>query len=85
MTFGKLSFAAVALAGFIGLSATSSQASPFAPAPALSGHGGIVQAQFHHGRRVAPPRRVCKWETVTKRVHGRLVRERVEKCRLVRR
>jgi len=85
MTFGRLGFAAVALSALISLSGTASQAAPVLPVPALSGQAGIVQAQYHPGRRIAPPRRVCKWETVTKRVRGRIIRERVQNCRMVRR
>ncbi|MEZ0170234.1 hypothetical protein [Microvirga sp. TS319] len=86
MTFGKVGFAAVVAAAFIGLSGTALQAAPFSPNPALTTGTGVVQVQYRHGdRRFGPPRRICKWETVTKRVRGRIVRERVERCRIVRR
>lgn len=86
MTFGKFGFAAVTVVAFIGLSGTALQASPFSPNPALTSGSALVQAQYRHGdRRFGPPRRVCKWETVTKRVRGRIIRERVERCRIVRR
>ena len=86
MTFGKIGFAAVAVAAFIGLSGTASQAAPFSPKPALSVEAGHVQVQYRPGdRRFGPPRRVCRWETVTKRVRGKIVRERVQTCRMVRR
>ena len=86
MTFSKVGFAAVAVAAFIGLSGTASQAAPFSPSPALSADAGLVQVQYRPGdRRFVPPRRVCRWETVTKRVRGRIVRERVQRCFMVRR
>jgi hypothetical protein len=85
MTFGKLALAAVALVASIGMSGTASQAAPFSPIPALSEPAGIVQAQYRPGRRVAPPRRVCRWETETRRVRGRIIRERVQRCTMVRR
>jgi hypothetical protein len=86
MTFGKVGLAAVVVAAFIGLSGTASQAVPFSPKPALTRDGGVVQVQYRNGdRRFGPPRRVCRWETVTKRVRGRIVRDRVERCRVVRR
>lgn len=86
MTFGKIGFAAIALSAFIGLSGTASQAAPFAPKPAFASDSGHVQVQYRpHDRRFGPPRRICRWETEVKRVRGRLVKERVQRCRVVRR
>ncbi|WP_414476078.1 hypothetical protein [Microvirga sp. M2] len=85
MTF-KIGFAAVAVAAFIGLSGTALQAAPVSHHSTLTTDTGLVPVQYRHGeRRFGPPRRVCKWETVTKRVHGRIIRERIERCRIVRR
>lgn len=83
--FGKIGFAAIAFAALVGFGATSAQAAPFSPGSAVSHKGLVTQAQFHHGRRVAPPRRICRWEHVERRVRGRIVRERIQKCRVVRR
>jgi len=86
MTFGKVGFAAVAVAAFIGLGGTAVQAVPFSSKPALNADAGLIQVQYRpNDRRFGRPQRVCKWETVTKRVRGRIVRERVQKCRMVRR
>ena len=86
MTFGKVGFAAVAVAALIGLSGTALQAAPFSHPPTLSTGASHVQVQYRYGdRRFGPPRRVCKWETVTKRNRGKIVRERIERCRMVRR
>ncbi|AWM87587.1 hypothetical protein [Microvirga sp. 17 mud 1-3] len=86
MTFEKLGLAAVALAAFIGLSGNAAYAAPFAKGSAFSDGSGIVQAQYHdRGRRFGPPRRICRWETVERRVRGRIIKERVQRCRVVRR
>jgi hypothetical protein len=86
MTFGKVDFAAVAVAAFIGLSGTASKAAPFSHSPALTAGDGLVQVQYRPGdRRFARPRRVCRWDAVTKRVRGRIVKERGQICRMVRR
>jgi len=86
MTFGKFSLAAVALAGFVSLSGAASQAQPLVHVPAVSSKAGVTLAQYHRpDRHFGRPHRVCKWETVTKRVRGRLVKERVQRCTMVRR
>lgn len=85
MTFGKLALAAVALAGFVSLSGPASQAQPLVRIPDVSSKADIIFAQYRPDHRFARPHRVCKWETVTKRVRGRIVRERVQRCRMVRR
>jgi len=86
MTFGKVGFAAVAAAAFIGLGGTASQAASFSHNPALTEGAGLVQVQYRPGdRRFGPPRRVCRWETEIKRVRGRIIRERVQRCTIVRR
>ena len=86
MTFDKLGLAAVALVAFIGLSGNAAHAAPFAKGSTFSEQSGIVQAQFHdRGRRFGPPRRICRWETVERRVRGRIFKERVQRCRVVRR
>lgn len=82
MTFAKVGFAAVAIAAFIGLSGTASQAAPFSPQTILTQDADLVQVQY---RRFGPPRRVCKTEVVRRWVRGRPVLERVERCRTVRR
>lgn len=85
MTLGKFALAAVALAGFVSLSGPAPQAQPLVRIPDAPHQYGIAQAQYRPARRVAPPRRICRWETETKRVRGRIVRERVQRCRIVRR
>jgi hypothetical protein len=39
----------------------------------------FVDVQYH-GRRVAPPRKVCRTEIVRRWVRGRPVTERVQRC-----
>jgi hypothetical protein len=39
----------------------------------------VVEVQYH-GRRVAPPRKVCRTEVVRRWVRGRPVTERVQRC-----
>ena len=85
MTFGKIGFAAIAFAALVGFGGHAAQAAPFSAGATLSDKGLVTQAQYRDHRRMAPPRRVCRWETVERRVRGRIIRERVQKCRMVRR
>jgi hypothetical protein len=86
MTFGRLALAAVAMAGFVSLSGPAPQAQPLVRIPDISSKSDITFAQYRPGdRRFGRPQRVCRWETETKRVRGRIIRERVQKCRIVRR
>jgi hypothetical protein len=86
MTFGKLALATVALAGFVSLSGPAPQAQPLVRIPEISSKSDITYAQYRPGdRRFGRPHRECKWDTVTKRVQGRIVRERVQRCWTVRR
>ena len=85
MSFGKIGIAAAAFAALVTFGNTA-QAAPFHPGRVVSGDSHVVQAQYHHrGRRMAPPRRICRWETVERRVRGRIIKERVQRCRMVRR
>jgi hypothetical protein len=86
MTFGRLALATVALAGFVSLSGPAPQAQPLVRIPDISSNSDITFAQYRpDNRRFGRPQRVCKWETVTKRVRGRIIKDRVQKCRIVRR
>jgi hypothetical protein len=86
MTFGRLSLAAFALAAFVSLSGPALQARPLVRIPDISSKSDITFAQYRPGDcRFGRPHRECKWDTVTKRIRGRIVRERVQRCRTVRR
>lgn len=86
MHFMKFGFAAVAFAALIGFGENAANASPLSPARGLSAQSNIAQVQYRdHRRRYGPPRRVCRWETVERRIRGRIARERIERCRMVRR
>lgn len=86
MTFGKIGLAAIALSAFVGLSGAAAQAAPFSRSPVFIPGTELVQVQHRpHDRRFGPPRRVCRWETEIKRIRGRIVKERVQRCRVVHR
>jgi len=86
MTFGKIALAAVALAGFVSLSGAASQAQPLVRIPAVSSKADVTFAQYHRpDHRFGRPHRVCRWDIETKRIRGRVVRERVQRCKMVRR
>jgi hypothetical protein len=79
MMIAKAGLAAVAVAAFIGLAGTSAQAAPFDMGVIAPKQREIVEIQYR-GRRVAPPRKVCRTEVVRRWVRGRPVTERVQRC-----
>jgi hypothetical protein len=86
MKFCKVGFAAMAFGALVGFGGNAATAAPFSPARGLMGQSDIVQVQFHdRGRHYRPPRRICRTEIVERRVRGRIVKERVQRCRMVRR
>jgi hypothetical protein len=86
MSFANFGLAATVFAALVSFSGNGANAAPFLPANGLTGRSDIVQAQYRdRGRHYGSPRRVCRWETVERRVRGRIIRERIERCRIVRR
>jgi hypothetical protein len=80
-----MALAAVAFVAVVGSGGKAVQAAPFSPAASVASQGDIVQVQYRdRGRQYGPPRRVCRWEIVEHRVRGRIIKERVQRCRVVR-
>jgi hypothetical protein len=75
----KAGLAAVAVAAFIGIAGTTTQAAPINMSGIAPKQSEIVEIQYH-GRRVAPQRKVCRTEIVRRWVRGRPVTERVQRC-----
>ena len=61
MMIAKVGLAAVA--SFIGIAGAAAQATPFNKAGIAPWQNDIVDVQYH-GRRIAPPRKVCRSEIV---------------------
>jgi hypothetical protein len=84
MSLSKVGLAAAALAGIIGMGGGAALAGPLPVNAVLPHQSVLVQAQFYNGRRHGPPRKVCRTEVVQRWVHGRLVRDKVRRCTVIR-
>jgi hypothetical protein len=77
MMLADAGLTAVAVAAVIALVGATAKASPSNMGKIVPKQSEIVEVQYH-GRRVAPPRKVCRTEVVRCWVRGRPVTEQVQ-------